>query len=254
MLRPKSLTGSCNPELLRPLLVLRAQGWLPWAFFASCAFHVLLAIAVSGLSQQVLRHALTAKNREAVHVTLRQIPSSEPYVSLSTRSPELSQQLLSSAHHNPTAAASAASSTEFEQAVASADSPQQEAIQPISIPSGITSIWGTSHTHRPETIQQTMAKAQWQARTQEAFRQLSMLHQTFANAPRPDQAMRCSISATMQTCTPSHAHFAQFWAIQLGPLFRIDPGFPIIEMNYALQDGWYAVVQKPSAPALSSAP
>lgn len=254
MLRPKSFTGSCNPELLRPLLALRAQGLLPWAFFASCLCHVVLLIATPALSARTPHDPPSRKNSNAIHVTVRQTPLGTSAASDSHGQVEASPPSLAHSHPRQTTVATGVEAKNVDNATAEANKPNPETIEPIPLPTGITSIWGPSPTQRPETIQQSMAKAQWQARTQEAFRQLSMLQQTFVHAPRSDQAIRCTIGATVQTCTPSDAHLAQFWAIQLGPLFRIDPTFPLVEMHYAIQGGWYAVVQKPSPPALSSEP
>lgn len=254
MSHPKSFTGLFNPESPRLLLALRAQGFLPWAFFASCLCHVVLVIATPALSARTPHEIRRSKNSKAIQVTVRTTP-----VGTSVASDSLGKDvplLPSLARSQPSQSlfSSAVEAQEVDASSADATKPHPETIQPIPLPTGITSIWGPARTHRPETIQQSAAKAQWQARTQEAFRQLSMLQQTFAHAPRPDQAIRCTVSATVQTCTPSDTHLAQFWAIQLGALFRIDPSFPTVEMHYALEGGWYAAVQKPLPSALSIEP
>ncbi len=254
MLRQKSFTGLYNPELLRPLLATKAQGLLPWAFFASCICHMVLVIATATLFKPTPQNRPSSKNSNAIHVTVRQTSVDNIGTPHALDQAKPSPRSLAGSHSSPTTVATAVEAKNIDNATADANQTKPETIQPIALPTGITSIWGPSPTHRLETIQQTMAKAQWHARTQEAYRQLSMLQQTFAQAPRSDQAIRCTIGATVQTCSPKDAHLEQFWGIQLGPLFRIDPTFPIVEMNYAIQGGWYAVVQRPPSSALQAEP
>jgi hypothetical protein len=246
-------------NLKKFVLSFKAQGQLPWAFFASLAFHLVILGSVLIFSEDIKRSkfgrsferafeksSMTVNVQEAQHRSVEQVllvtqAKSPPPESVKA-APAPSEEIILPVH------------SQRDPEPVESHQVTGPRIQPIAIPSGIVSIWGHQPSRRENSTFQSAEHAQWQARKVEALRQLAILEQSFASAPRPHNATDCVITYMTRQCSQGGDTFGDYWAARLAYIFSVDPGFSPIEMRYETTSGWYAVIQKPSTHPVPTGP
>ena len=218
---------------------MKAQGITPWAFFASLVFHgLILFLALTFLTHKPHQKFGQLNGIKVLHASIASAKASlektDPKSAVKNEKPP----------PQPSDAANNTESTETASRASASDSVEKSAaISPIPLPSGTPNIWGQQINSRGNTLQYTMESAQWQARRMEAYRQFSSLERNFLYAPKPTHSVHCLIQHLQRDCTEGAEMFGDYWTSQFAFLYRLDPGFPAIDMHYNAVGGWHAVIQ-----------
>ncbi len=218
---------------------MKAQGLIPWAFFTSLVFHALiLFLAFTFLTQKSSQKFGQLNGVRVIHASIAATKASSEKID-----PNSSVKFEKSPQQQRDKANSTDATETDSRVIASHSVEKSAAISSIPLPSGTPNIWGQQMNSRGNTLQYTIENAQWQARRMEAYRQFSSLERNFLYAPKPAHSVHCKIKHLQRDCTEGAEMFGDFWTSQFAFLYRLDPGFPAIDMHYDSVGGWYAVIQ-----------